>query len=182
LPRREVISTSERVIIMRAYLSVLAVAVLLVNSSCATLGLGIQAPRFAVDNGQPAELRLLGPSLQRPLGGASIRLYARVDNPNPVGITLSRLAGTLRLEGFDAADANFPLGLPLAAMGSSVIPLDLAISFANLPGLADVLTRAVTGGSVAYNLRGTASVDAGPLGQPTFGPMTLLSGTVQPRR
>jgi hypothetical protein len=157
-------------------------AALLLTSGCATLGMGIQAPRFSVADEQPSEIRLLGPSLQRPVGGASIRIYARVENPNPVGITLSSLAGTLRLEGFDAADAEFPLGLPLAAGQATVVPLDIAVSFANLPGLADVLGRAVTTGQVAYSLRGTAAVDAGPLGQPSFGPMTLLQGTVQARR
>jgi hypothetical protein len=154
-----------------------AVLGLLLNSGCATLGgLNILAPRFEIDSEQPAELRLLGPSAQRPLGGATLRLYARVENPNPIGITLSRLAGTLLLEGIDAAEADFPLGLPLSAGQATVVPLDIAIGFANLPGLADVLGRAVTAGQVGYSLRGTASVDAGALGQPTFGPMTLLEG------
>jgi hypothetical protein len=167
---------------MRNLLLILGIASALLISGCATLGLGIQAPRFAMAAEQPSELRLLGPSLQRPLGGASIRIYARVENPNPVGITLTRLFGTLQLEGFDAADADFPLGLPLAAGQESVIPLDLAVSFANLPGLADVVGRAVTEGQVAYTLRGTASVDAGAFGQPTFGPMLLLQGSIDARR
>ena len=156
---------------------------LMTMSGCASLsGLGIVAPRISIDQQQAAELRLLGPSLQRPLGGASLRLYALVENPNPVGITLTRLAGTLQLQGFDAADADFPLGVPLTAAGSAVVPLDIAISFANLPGLADVLSRAVTGGEVDYSLQGTATVDAGMLGQPSFGPMTLLAGSVRPSR
>ena len=152
-------------------------------SGCATLGgIGVIPPRISIDGQQSAELRLLGPSLQRPLGGASLRLYARVENPNPIGITLTRLAGTLQLQGFDAADADFPLGVPLAAAGDAVVPLDIAISFANLPGLADVLSQAVAGGNVDYSLQGIASVDAGMLGQPSFGPMTLLSGSVRPTR
>ncbi|MEX2584111.1 MAG: LEA type 2 family protein [Gemmatimonadota bacterium] len=168
---------------MRFRLHLLATFALLGLSGCATLGgLGIQAPIFHVASDQQSELRLLGPSIQRPLGGASLRLYARVENPNPVGITLSSLAGTLRLEGFDAADADFPLGLPLQAGGSAVVPLDIAISFANLPGLADVLGSAVTGGEIDYSLRGTARVDAGVLGQPSFGPMTLLEGSVRAQR
>jgi hypothetical protein len=152
-------------------------------AACATLGgLGIQAPSFRVASDQTSELRLLAPSIQRPLGGASLRLYAVVENPNPIGITLSSLTGNLSLEGYDAAEADFPLGVPLQPGGSAVVPLDIAISFANLPGLADVLGRAVTAGQVAYSLRGTASVDAGVLGQPTFGPMTLLQGSVRTTR
>lgn len=169
---------------MRASVRLPAALILaFVLSGCASLGgLGVVPPRISIDGQQSAELRLLGPSLQRPLGGASLRLYARVENPNPVGITLTRLAGTLQLQGFDAADADFPLGVPLTAAGSAVVPLDIAISFANLPGLADVLTRAITGGEVDYSLQGTASVDAGMLGQPSFGPMTLLAGSVRPTR
>lgn len=160
-----------------------AAAALLILPGCATLsGLGIQAPRFAVADNQSAEIRLLGPSLDRPVGGAALRLYARVENPNPIGITLSRLVGRLQLQGFDAADADFPLGLQLEAGQATIIPLDISVSFANLPGLADVLRRAVVGGEIAYNLRGTATVDAGVLGQPTFGPMNLLAGSVELRR
>ena len=163
--------------------SLAATAALLLLGGCATLsGLGIQAPRFSVADEQNAEIRLLPPSLERPVGGAALRLYARVENPNPIGITLSRLSGRLELQGFDAADADFPLGLPLEAGEATVVPLDIAISFANLPGLGEVLGRAVVGGELAYNLRGTATVDAGMLGQPTFGPMSLLNGTVELRR
>jgi hypothetical protein len=151
-----------------------------VLSSCATLGsIGIQAPRLEIASGQQSELRLLGPSPDRPLGGANLRLWTRVENPNAIGITLSSVAGTLLLEGFEAADADFPLGLPLTAMQDTIVPLDIAISFAALPGLADVLTRAVTGGEVEYSLHGVTRVDAGVLGQPTFGPMTLLQGRVR---
>jgi hypothetical protein len=168
---------------MRRLHLVIALAGALLLSGCASLaGLGIQAPRFSAAPGQAAELRLAGPSLQRPLGGATIRIYTLVENPNPIGITLASVAGTLQLQGFDAADANFPLGLPMQAGGSTVVPLDLTVSFANLPGLAEVLTRSVTNGEIAYSLRGTASVDAGVLGQPSFGPMTLVQGTVQARR
>ncbi|MQA89299.1 MAG: Water stress and hypersensitive response domain-containing protein [Gemmatimonas sp.] len=148
-------------------------------AGCAALGgLGIQAPTFNVVPDQPSELRLMGPSIQNPLGGASVRLFARVENPNPVGITLTSVAGTLRLEGQEAADVDFPVGVPLQAGGSTVVPLDLTIGFANLAELADVIRRAVGRGEVGFSLRGTATVDAGVLGQPTFGPMTLLEGSL----
>lgn len=155
----------------------------LLTTSCASLGgLGIQPPTIGISDGNQPQLRLLGPSLDRPVGGASLRLYARVENPNPIGITLSRLTGTLRLEGFDAADADFPLGVPLTAGGAAVVPLDITVSFANLPGLADVLGAAVFGRDIQYSLNGTVGVDAGVLGQPTFGPMALLNGTVRVSR
>ena len=152
-------------------------------SGCATLSqLGIQAPQFRVDNAQQAQLRLLGPAPGRPIGGASVRLYARVSNPNPIGLTLQTLAGGLELGGRNAARVDFPLGLPLQAGQETMVPLDFTIDFNDVPGLADVLVRAVSGRSIQYRLNGTVGVDAGLLGQPTFGPMTLLEGDVRVTR
>ncbi|HEU4453706.1 MAG TPA: LEA type 2 family protein [Longimicrobium sp.] len=150
---------------------------------CATLQqLGIQAPQFQVDGGQQAQIRLLAPGPGRPSGGASVRLFARVTNPNPIGITLSTLAGGLELQGRQAARVDFPLGVPLQAGGQQVIPLDITVNFDDIPTIGSVLLRAVTGQSIGYRLNGTVGVNAGLLGQPTFGPMTLLEGNVRVQR
>lgn len=155
---------------------------LLLAPGCASLGQVIQPPRFEVDRDRASELRLLPPAPGRPLGGAAIRLYARVQNPNPLGVTLSTVRGGLLLEGRQAAAVDFPLGVPLEAGAETLVPIEVGISFADVPGLADVLTRAVTGSPVRYRLDGTVGVDAGLLGQPTFGPMTLLQGDVRVTR
>lgn len=156
-----------------------AAVLILGASGCATLGEVLQPPRFSTVNGRPAELRLLGPSVDQPLGGAAIRIWARVENPNAIGITLSRLAGNLALEGTRAAGVDFPLGLPLTAAADTVVPLDVSLSFRDVPALADVIARAIGRNEVAYSLDGTLSVDAGLLGQPTFGPTTWLAGRMQ---
>lgn len=170
---------------MKAARVVLLLALAALLPGCASLGglaQALQAPRFEIAPGQQAQLTLLPPGPGRPLGGASIRLWAQVTNPNPLGLTLSRLAGGLALEGIEAAQVEFPLGLPLPASGSAVVPLDFAVSFSEIPRLAQLVPRAVTGGAVAYRLNGTATLDAGILGQPSFGPMTLLQGSIQTRR
>lgn len=149
------------------------------SSACAALGaLGqlVQPPRFAEAQDRRAEVRLDPPTAGRPLGGAVIRLYTEVSNPNPFGLTLRTLTGSLLLDGHHAADADFPLGLPLDPGGSVVVPLDLAISFSDLPGLMEVVRRAARSEPVDYRLEGTVGVDAGSLGQPVFGPMTLMRG------
>ena len=155
-----------------------------VITACAGLGLGnvIQPPTFSVASGRQAELRLIGPSVNRPLGGASIRLWAHVTNPNPLGLSLAAVQGALALEGTKAADVDFPLGVPLLAGQDTVIPLDINVSFSDLPGLADVATRLLTRSSVNYRLDGTVTVNAGVLGSPRFGPSTLLNGTMSIRR
>jgi hypothetical protein len=148
------------------------------GSGCAALGLNsiVQPPRFAAVEGRPAELRLLGPSSGRPLGGASIRLWARVENPNAFGVTLAALAGNLFLEGTRAAEVRFPLGLPLLAGGDTIVPLDVNISFADVPDLAGAAQRIFAQNRVAYRVDGTVTLDAAPFGQPSFGPSTWLRG------
>ena len=148
-------------------------------SACATLGelsRVIQPPRFEQVDGRQAEIRVLGPSVSQPIGGAGVRLWTRVSNPNPFGLTLGMLRGTLHLENTRAADVDFPLGLPLRAAESTEVPIDLSISFSDLPGLADVVRRAASRQPLAYRLEGTIGVDAGQLGQPVFGPMRILEG------
>jgi hypothetical protein len=72
----------------------------LVLPSCASLeGLRalVQPPAFRQTD-RPAEVRLAGPSRDRPFGGATVRLWTEVSNPNPFGFTLGTLDGTLFLE------------------------------------------------------------------------------------
>lgn len=162
-----------------AALLALCLAAGLLPSSCASLGplaQVIQPLRFSEVPGQRSTVRLVGPSARQPLGGAAIRLWTRVRNPNPVGLTLSTLTADVRLEGTRAATGDFPLGLPLQARSEADIPLDLSIDFRDIPGLADVLRRAVSNQPVAYDVDGSFSIDAGALGRPTFGPMRLFGG------
>jgi hypothetical protein len=150
--------------------------------ACAALQSAIQPPVFQMASGRSSAVELLGPTLNRPLGGARIRVWAQVSNPNAFGFTLTRLAGNVLLDGQRAADVDLPLGLPLEAAADTVIPLDVSVSFADLPDLADRISDALGRGAIDYALRGTVTVDAGPLGQPSFGPETWLSGDVNVTR
>lgn len=153
-----------------------ALLVGLAVAACATLQNVVQPPTFTQAEGRESELRLLGPSTTRPMGGATLRIWARVQNPNSFGLTLAALQGNVVLEGTRAADVNFPLGLPLQAGRDTIIPLDVNINFSDLPGLIDVAQRIVTQNRVAYRLDGTLTLDAAPFGQPSFGPTTWLQG------
>ena len=160
--------------------AIVALASAILVSSCATLGqLGmlIQPPRFEQAEGRRAEVNFLPPAPGRALGGAGVRLWTKVTNPNGFGFTLTRLTGTLFMDDTRATSVDLPLGLPLEARTDAVIPIDLEISFADLPALRDVVTRALRREPVDYALEGTIGVNAGRLGAPEFGPMTLLRGT-----
>jgi hypothetical protein len=151
----------------------------MIGVGCAALGplaQVVQPPRFSQADDHPAELRLIAPSLRMPAGGAGVRIWLEVTNPNPFGFTLRALQATLALEGSHAATGDFPLGLPLQAGQQSVVPLDLSISFADVPGLASIARRIAGGSPIGYDLDGTVGIDAGRLGTPTFGPMRLVRG------
>ena len=60
-----------------------------------------------------------------------------------------------------------------------MIPIDLSISFADLPALGAAIQRSSAGNALAYELEGTVGIDAGRLGQPTFGPLRLVSGELR---
>ena len=167
---------------LRALLAANFVAILLCG--CATLeGLRalIQPPRFEQAPDRQSEIRLSPIQFGRAPGGATVRIWTNVTNPNPFGFTLSTVQATLLLDDVEAADADFPLGLPLQPHQTETIPFDLTVSFANVPRLADVLRQAASGGGLRYRLEGTIGVDAGQFGQPTFGPLTLVSGELRPR-
>jgi hypothetical protein len=157
------------------------VLALALGEACASLGplaRLIQPPRFEQGD-RAGEIQLTGPSANRPLGGATVRVWTKVTNPNPIGFTLSLVRATLIVEGEHAADGEFPLGLPLGAGQQSTIPFDLAIDFSDIPALANIVKRAAAGRSLAYRLDGTVGVEAGSLGRPTFGPMTLVTGELR---
>lgn len=150
--------------------------------ACATIGLGpIQPLSFEEADERGSELRLLPPSTSHPLGGAALRIWTRVRNPNSFGLTLTEVAGDLTLEGADALAVDFPLGLPLAAFQDTLVPLDVSIGFEDVPGLAGIAGTVIRGDALDYRLDGTFSVDAGSLGSPRFGPWTLLEGEVRIR-
>ena len=167
---------------MRSKLFGIIIAVAL-TTGCAgalgTIGRLIQPPTFRQAEGQATEIRFSPPSINNPFGGAGVTLWLEVANPNPFGLTLSTLQTTLMLEGTRAATGDFPLGLPLGAGQTTVVPVDLSINFADIPGLAGAVRQAAAGQPIAYDLDGTVGIDAGRLGQPTFGPMRLMSGELR---
>jgi hypothetical protein len=161
---------------MKRGITAIAGAVLL--GSCAGLGLGsfIQPPTFRSVDGRGSEVRLRGPTASSPLGGATLRIWTRVQNPNAFGLNLAGLAGDLFLDEARAAAVDLPMGLPLAASADTVIPVDIAVDFEDIPRIADVLRNALVGGSIAYRVDGTVGVESQTLGYHEFGPGTVVSG------
>ena len=86
---------------MRRTMLTLAGSAVILASSCATLGqlsLLVQPPRFERAADHQAEVRFMAPTTRAPLGGAAIRLWTKVSNPNAFGFTLATLRGTVFLD------------------------------------------------------------------------------------
>jgi hypothetical protein len=131
----------------------------------------VQPPRFQQVPGRQAEIRVLG------LEGAGVRIWTRVTNPNAFGIRLGTLKGSLFLDESRAAEADFPLGLDLGAGADTELPIDISVSFRDLPALGGVAQKVFARQPVPYRLDGTIGLDAGRIGRDMlFGPMTLLRG------
>jgi hypothetical protein len=160
---------------------VLAVVVAGCRSREGARGL-VQPPLFQQAPGQPAEILFSPVTAAMPAGGATIRIWTRVTNPNRFGFTLNTLRTTLLLEGARAATGEFPLGLALEAEQSTIVPIELTLNFADAPALTPIARSALTSDGVEYRLDGMVGVDAGQLGQPTFGPLPLLRGELRARR
>jgi hypothetical protein len=159
-----------------------AAVVAAVLPACATLQSLtriVQPPTFTSADGERNEIRLVAPTRTSPLGGAEVRIWTTVRNPNPFGFTLSSLDTTLFLEGQQAAAGEFPLGLPLEPHGESTIPIDLVVRFQDVPALANVIRQRQQRDALEYRIEGTVGVEAGALGTPTFGPMTLVTGDLR---
>lgn len=160
-------------------IATLAVAIAV---GCAALeSLGILALRFESADDRGTELRLLEPAAGRPLGGAALRLWAHVENPNGFGLRLTEVAGDLSIADAGVLDVEFPLGLPLAAYQDTIVPLDVSIGFDDLPALGRVARAAIGSERLDYRLDGTFAVEAGRYGAPRFGPWTLLEGEIRVR-
>lgn len=149
--------------------------------ACASLGLesGIRAPEFTAADDREPTLRLRSPAAGAPAGGATVRLWAHIENPNAFSLTLSSLAGDLFLGDAEGVAVEFPLGIPLVARGDTVVPLDVSLDFHDLPSLAEAAFAALGSGVLPYRLEATIGVDAGLLGQPTFGPTPVLEGSLR---
>jgi hypothetical protein len=152
-------------------------------TGCATFlsFLPVEAPRFDVDAERGSVLTLDPVSLLSGRPVATLRIWTRVTNPNDFGLTLSRLQGDLFLEGREMAALNLPLGLPMAAVGDTVIPLDIQFGLPALGSLGALGESLLRRSAVGYRVDGVVGVDAGRLGEPTFGPRTWLEGDVEVR-
>lgn len=133
----------------------------------------VQVPSLEVQ-----EIRLTDLSL--PLPGrpavAGLTVQLRVTNPNPVPLRLTEIQADLIIDGAAVGRLTLP-EVSLPAQGQVDQP-----ARASLPLTASTfgsVVKVARGQAVTYRLDGTFRANLGPLGQPTFGPLTLSQGVWQ---
>ena len=156
---------------------------LIASAGCASFlrFLPVEAPRFELVRERGSVLSLDPASVLTGRPQATVRIWTRVTNPNGFALTLSTFEGDLFVEGRDLAQLDLPLGLPMPAAGDTVIPLDVTFGLPSLATLGTLGEALLSGRGVEYRLDGTLGVDAGRLGQPSFGPRTWLTGDLEVR-
>jgi len=109
---------------------------------------------------------------------ATLRIRTRASNPNPVGVRLAGLDFDLYVNGTRAGSGSFTGGVDLPPRGQTVLDLEVTTSLEEGGRLVADLAEAARGQRTAYRLVGTVSLAAGRLGNPRFGPLTIVSGTL----
>ncbi len=94
------------------------------------------------------------------LEGVTVVLHYRLENPNGVGLRLSRLGYALDVEDRRIVSGSLPGGLDIPSRGKVPLPVAVRVHFAELPGLAGAMASKE---EVAYRITGDAGVDT-PIG------------------
>ena len=112
-----------------------ALAVLLSLAGCAGL------EKLAASAIQKPKLTFRSASVTRlDLEGATLSLTWDLENPNPFGLDLAKVAWTLDAEGKRVASGDVPGGLQLRANATSPLTFPVHVRFQDVPGIASLLT------------------------------------------
>ena len=94
------------------------------------------------------------------LGGVTIALHYRLDNPNGFGLDLERLAYKLEVEGRLVGEGELPAGLHLAPGAATAVAIPVRLRWTDIPNFAQVL---LTKREVGYRISGEVGVGS-PIG------------------
>jgi LEA14-like dessication related protein len=135
----------------------------------------VRSPQFELR--EAGLLKLNPPGLNGIAPEAVIRISLEGRNPNPFEMSLSEFKFDLYLDGAKVAVGGTP-GFKLKANGApGIVPVDVEIPIA--PSTVQNLLKIAGGSRVTYRVDGSFTVDAGALGKPRFGPVTLAQGGFQ---
>jgi LEA14-like dessication related protein len=113
---------------LRTLLLITTLAQLFMLSGCAALKQVDQALEGQKPTAKVAGLKLTGLDLN----GVDLNFDVQVDNPNPVGISLAGFDYDLKLLGSSFVQGDQPMGMKLAANGSSQVQVPVRLGFQQL--------------------------------------------------
>lgn len=144
-------------------------------TACAPATQLLSGPAVQVPTFETRSVSLSGVTLPQggQSGSAQLNLELSVTNPNSFPIRLHSFNTDLYLTGQNVARITLP-NINLPARGTASQTAQVSVPF-NL-GAASQLLNVARGQAVPYRLDGTFTADLGVLGQPTFGPLTLVQG------
>jgi LEA14-like dessication related protein len=112
----------------------LAVALVLSAAGCAGLqelaASAVQKPKLTFKSAAVSALDL---------EGATLSLTWDLENPNPFGVDLAKVAWTLDAEGKRVAQGDVPGGLQIRANGTSPVTFPVRVRFQDVPGIVSLL-------------------------------------------
>ena len=135
----------------------------------------VRSPQFEMR--EAGLLRFNPPGLSGIAPEAVIRVTLDARNPNPFDLNLEELRVELLLDGakIAASSINGLAMKPNGALSTFYADIEVPITPSSLQSLGKI----ISGSSVQYRLDGGFRVDAGVLGKPRFGPVTLAQGRYQ---
>jgi LEA14-like dessication related protein len=112
----------------------LAIALVLSSAGCA----GLQ--ELAASALQKPKLTFKSASLSAlDLEGATVSLTWDLENPNPFGVDLAKVAWTFDAEGKRVAQGDVPGGLQIRANGTSPVTFPVRVRYQDVPGIVNLL-------------------------------------------
>jgi LEA14-like dessication related protein len=119
-------------------------------NGCATLKEMVQEPTVTFKEVVPQDLSLTE---------GTFRFNFNVSNPNPLGLTLSKVTYDLQLNQKEFLKNNLEEGIKVPAKGAAVMGIPVTVRYSDL---FSSLSEALKSDSVAYNLKGTVGVGRSP--------------------
>src|SRR5512140_110601 len=143
--------------------------VIAIVAGCSTLGINIQNPMFSIRDVRPHV------AIALPLSASSIDFDFNigVDNPNPVGLKMTRMDFNLLVNDSHIATGVTNQAIRIPANGTGFVNLRTRVGYNEIRNVFNEVADVIQGNKARYQVNGRAYFDT-PAGQMSF-PLTVYS-------
>lgn len=125
--------------------------------ACAPGARVVSPPTFRLDAAASGFVSIDPPGVGD--GTALFRVALIAENPNPIGVKLASLDGSLFFREVRAAAVSFRGGIDLPGYGSAQLLLDVRVPLGAAPALLDALAALVGGSPVRYRVEAAVGIE-----------------------